>query len=241
MSNQPRALITGSTRGIGLAIAAELARRGMLPILNYRNDSARAEKALASVRTLCEQTSLIQADVTQEEQVVAMFRDLLHDGPIDLLVNGVGAFGFQAFLDTSASEWRRLLESNLLSAVYCSQCVLPSMRDERHGHIINIGSMHAEQARARPHTLPYAIAKAGIIHLTRTLAKTEAPYGIRVNAICPGFIEGGDHTDPKDTQRVPLGRLGRAEDVANAIAFLVSEDAGYITGVALDVHGGALL
>ncbi len=234
-------MITGSTRGIGLAIASELASRGFTPILNYRNDTLRAERALATIRALQEDASLAQADVTQEEQVDAMFEDVLRSGPIGVLVNAVGAFGFKPFVETSASEWRSILESNLLSAVYCARRAVSVMRAQKGGHIINIGSMHADQVRARPHTLPYAIAKSGVIHLTRTLAKTEAPYGIRVNAVCPGFIEGGDHTDPKHVRNVPLGRLGRAEDVAKAVAFLVSEDAAYITGIALGIHGGALL
>jgi len=234
-------LITGSTRGIGLAIASELASNGFAPILNYRNDTVRAEQALATVRALNEGASLAQADVTQEEQVDALFEDLLRKGPIDVLVNAVGAFGFRPFLETSASEWQEILESNLLSVVYCTRRAVSAMRAQGGGHIINIGSMHADQVRARPHTLPYAIAKAGVVHLTRTLAKTEGAYGIRVNAVCPGFIEGGDHTDPKHALSVPLGRLGRAEDVAKAVAFLVSEDAAYITGIALGIHGGAFL
>jgi len=241
MSGPRSVLITGSTHGIGLAIALELARSSDRLVLNYRENAKRADQAIARVRALNEHATVVCADVTQEEAVDALFEKVLLDGPLDLLVNTVGAFVFKPFLDTTGSDWRAILESSLLSAAYCTRRALLAMREQGRGQIITIGSMHAGQLRARPNTLPYAIAKAGLIHLTHTLAKTEAPYGIRVNAVCPGFIEGGEYTDPNDVRRVPLGRLGRAEDVAKAVAFLASDDASYITGVALDVHGGALL
>ena len=241
MSTSRRALITGSTHGIGLAIALELARGGDRPVLNYHQNAKRADEALARARALNEHATVIRADVTREDAVDALFERVLLGGSLDLLVNTVGAFAFKPFLDTTGSDWQTILDSSLLSAVYCTRRALLAMREQGGGQIINVGSMHAGQVRARPNTLPYAIAKAGIIHLTHTLAKTEAPHGIRVNAVCPGFIEGGEHTDSSDVRRVPLGRLGYAEDVAKAVAFLASDDASYITGVALDVHGGALL
>jgi len=236
-----RALITGSTKGIGFSIAVELAEHGFIPILNYRADEEGAKRALSRIQRVCEDASVIQADVTTESGVQSLFEDASKCGPVEVLINNVGQFLYKPFLETSASEWHRILDSNLTSTVLCCQQVLPSMRENKKGHIISIATMHADQIRARPHTLPYAIAKSGIIHLTQTLAKTEGPYGIRVNAVCPGFIAGGEHTHAKHVNKVPLGRLGQPEEVAKAIRFLMSEDAGYVTGAILNVNGGALL
>ena len=241
MPTVPHALITGSTKGIGLSIAMELAAQGLVPILNYRADSEGAARALSRIRRVCKNATVIQADVTTERGVQSLFESAMEHGPIEVLVNNVGRFLYKPFLETSIEEWREIFDSNLVSAVLCCQHALPSMRKQKKGHIVNIAAMHADRIRARPSTLPYAIAKSGIIHLTQTLAKTEAPYGIRVNAVCPGFIAGGDHTRPEHGNRVPLGRLGQPEEVAKVVGFLVSEDAAYITGAFLDVAGGALL
>jgi len=241
MTTTRSALITGSTRGIGLAIAMELAKNGFVPILNYRADDETANRALAGIVNVCEEAIAIQADVTTESGVQSLFESAAKNGPIDVLINNVGQFMYKPFLETSPTEWQRILTSNLTSAVLCCQQVLPSMRERKSGSIINVAAMHADRVRARPHTLPYAIAKSGIIHLTHTLAKTEGSYGIRVNAVCPGFIAGGDHTMLRHADRVALGRLGYAQEVAKLVRFLVSEDAGYITGAVLDIHGGALL
>lgn len=235
------ALITGSTRGIGLSIATQLAELGFIPVLNYRTDDEAAERARAKIASICREAIVIQADVSTESGARSLFEAVSKRGPLDVLVNNVGQFLYKPLLETSLSEWQAILGSNLTSAVLCCQQVLPSMRSRNTGHIVNIAAMHADRIQARPNTLPYAIAKAGIIHLTRTLAKTEGPYGIRVNAVCPGFIGGGEHTLPEHGHKVPLGRLGQPEEVAKAVGFLVSEDAAYVTGAVLDVHGGALL
>ncbi|MBE0635710.1 SDR family oxidoreductase [Candidatus Bipolaricaulota bacterium] len=237
----PHALITGSTRGIGLAIASQLARSGYVPILNYVHDDERANHALAHLQHICTGTRLIQADVATESGVQSLFERAREYGPIEVLVNNVGKFLFKPFLETSLDEWSDILDSNLTSTVLCCKQVLPFMRAQHKGHIINIAAMHASDVRARPNTLPYAIAKSGVIHLTQTLAKTEAPYGIRVNAVCPGFIAGGDHTNPDDVAKIPLGRLGQPQDIAAVIRFLVSEESAYMTGAILEIHGGALL
>jgi len=234
-------VITGSTRGIGLAVAMELAHRRYTPVLNYNQNQVAADRASAKLREICEETQVVRADVTTEEGVQALFKAALKVGPVGTLVNNVGQFHYKPFLESSIDTWKTIIDSNLLSAVLCCQQALASMRASGKGHIINIACMHADLIRPRPLTLPYAIAKSGLIHLTQTLAKTEAKYGIRVNAIGPGFIEGGEHTHPEYVDQVPLGQLGQPEDIAKAVGFLVSEDAAYITGVLLDVDGGALL
>lgn len=241
MTTMPYALITGSTKGIGFSIAMELAEQGFVPILNYRADEQSAMHALSRMKRICKDATVIRADVATEAGAQSLFETASKCGPIEILVNNVGQFLYKPFLETSISEWRRILDSNLTSTVLCCQQALPSMRERMKGHIINIATMHADQIRARPQTLPYAIAKSGIIHLTQTLAKTEGAYGIRANAVCPGFIAGGEHTHPHHSSKVPLGRLGKTEEVAKAVGFLVSEGAEYVTGAILNVTGGALL
>ncbi len=241
MTTPQRALITGSTRNIGLAIAERLARDGYAPILNHVHDAEQAAGALKSLRALCPRAELIQADVTRESDVERLIEKATSNGPIDLLVNNAGAFLLKPFLETSLAEWNAILASNLTGAFLCCREILPTMRLRGQGRIINIASMNAERQRAVPNMLPYAIAKAGVVLLTKTLAKTEGPYGIRVNAISPGFVDTEANLPPNAASTVPLGRIARPEEIAAAVSFLASDDASYITGSVLDVHGGALL
>jgi len=231
-----RALITGSSRGIGLAITEKLAASGYEVILNYAHDDERAEEAVHRLSSTGVQASAIRADVTDEEDVHRLFSSA---GPIGLLVNNVGDFLFRPLLATTKQEWDWIIASNLTSTFLCCREVIPAMRKRRSGRIINIASMNAEAVRPTPNTLPYAIAKAGIVRLTKTLARTEGRFGIRVNAVAPGFVEGSEHTPPEVTERIPLRRLARPEEIADAVLFL--ERASYVTGVVLDVHGGAFL
>jgi len=241
MSTPRRALITGSTRNIGLAIAERLARDGYTPILNHAHDVEQADRALATIRQLCPESELIRADVTQERNVARLIEEAESNGPIDLLVNNAGAFLLKPLLDTSLDEWDRILKANLTSAFLCCRGILPRMRARGRGGIVSIASMHAERLRATPNTLPYAVAKAGIVLLTRTLAKTEGPYGIRVNAVSPGFVDTGANLPTNATSRIPLGRIAQPEEIAAAVSFLASDEAAYVTGAVLDAHGGALL
>jgi len=236
-----RALITGSTRNIGLAVADRLARDGYAPILNYAHDARRAAAALEALRSICAEAEMIRADVTREDDVTRMIEEAEATGPIDLLVNNVGGFLFKPFLETSLAEWNDTLAGNVTSAFLCCRAVLPRMRARGSGAIVNVAALHAERPRAVPNTLPYAIAKAGVALLTRTLAKTEGPYGIRVNAVSPGYVDTGANLPPNVESRLPLGRIARPEEIAAAVSFLASEEAAYITGAILDVHGGALL
>ena len=242
MVSAKRALITGGTANLGLAIAQRFAADGYDLVLNYTHNAIRAE----GIRPLLEGSGvsvrLVRADVTQPEDVSRLFHEAAAGGSIDVLVNNVGGFLFKPFLDTSLGEWEQVLSSNLTSAMLCCREVLPGMRDRGSGSIVNIASMHAERLRATPNTLPYAIAKSGVVALTKTLAKTEGPYGIRVNTVCPGFLDTEDsHNPPGAESRIPLRRFGRPEEIAAIVAFLASDDASYVTGAVLNAHGGALL
>jgi len=241
MPNTRVALITGGIRGIGLAISCELARHGITPILNYRQDSAQAQKALREVRTLDPKAQVFQADVTAAAEVAKLVDACEALGPLEVLVNNVGAFLWKPWLVITPEEWDRVLSSNLRSMFLCCRTVLPHMRVRGTGNVVNVLAMHTERIRAVPNSLPYAIAKTGGALLTKTLAKTEAPFGIRINAIGPGFVESGEHTPQDAVRRIPMGRLTKAHEIAEAVCFLVSAHAAHITGQILDVHGGALL
>ncbi|MBU0595647.1 SDR family oxidoreductase [Candidatus Bipolaricaulota bacterium] len=242
MAAAKRALITGSTTNLGLAIAKRLAADGFEVVLNYAEDTERARAALSLVQESCPSAQLIRADVTKAPDVSRLFRKASADGPIDVLINNVGRFLFKPFLETTQTEWDDILASNLLSAVLCCREVLPTMRGRGTGSIVNIGSMHADAIRATPNTLPYAIAKSGVVALTKSLAKTEGPHGIRVNAVCPGYVDTESGQNPAGIEdRIPLRRLARSEEIAAAVAFLASDEAAYVSGAILNAHGGALL
>jgi 3-oxoacyl-[acyl-carrier protein] reductase len=231
------AVITGSTTGIGQAIARYLAADGFTIVLNYRQDYRTAEEAIAEIKQITPLSLVIQADVASSAGAEKLISTAIAElGRIDILVNNVGAFLLKRFDETSLVEWQQIIDSNLTSTFLCTQRVLPIMRQQRSGHIINIGMANAEVMRAVPNTIPYTIAKAGVLILTKSLAKIEASYNIRVNAVNPGVI-----TTPYDSIEIPLGRRGRASDIAATISFLVSDQAEYITGAIINVHGGAFL
>jgi len=242
MATAKRALVSGSTRNLGLAIAHRLASDGFDVILNHSSETEHAEAARSLVREVNPAVRLIRADVTKAADVSRLFREASAGGPMDVLVNNVGRFLFKPFLETTQQEWSEVLASNLLSTVLCCQEVLPAMRERRTGCIVNIASMHADTIRATPNTLPYAIGKSGVVALTKTLAKSEGSYGIRVNAVAPGFVETeGGHNPAGIADRIPLRRLARPSEIAAVVAFLVSAEASYVTGAILNAHGGALL
>ncbi len=238
MNGTRQAVVTGATRGIGLAIARRLAQDGFSLVLNYAHDDAQADATLDEVRSWSPQSVLIRADVTTQAGAERLVAAAAARGRIDLLVHSVGDFLFKPLVETSLAEWQRILATNLTSAFLCSRAIVPHLR-EGGGQIVFVGMMHAEVLRAVPNTVPYTIAKTGLLILMKSLAKAEGQNGIRVNAVSPGFMEGG--ADEKNAATIPLGRLGQPGEIAAAVSFLASVEAHYITGAVINVHGGALL
>ena len=242
------ALVTGSTRGIGRAIAVRLARDGFTVVLNHASDSG-AGQAVEEIRAAGGRVHAVRADVSEPDECRRLVRAAQAAiGPIDVLVNNVGPWLERPLLETSDDEWRLMVDGNLGSAFWCSREVLPGMRERRQGVIVNIGALNAEISPGMTHDAPaYFVAKAGLMTLTRQLARTEGPNGIRVNAVSPGFIETESYATWSETEQerwrslIPLGRFGRPEDVAEAVSFLVSERASYVSGAILTVHGGLWL
>lgn len=235
------ALVTGSSRGIGRAIAERLAEEGTVVAVNYRADEDAAAEVTESIRAKGGQADHFKADVAdpaEAERLVQNVGDAL--GSVDVLVNNVGEFFLKPVAEMDAAEWRRVLESNLSSAFYVSRSVLPAMRSRSVGRIVNVGLSPVHLVRGAPNLAAYSIAKTGIVVLSRTLAAEEARAGITVNCVSPGLIDNG-YLPPEQEKwmrkRVPAGRLGRSEEVAEAVVFLVSDRASYISGANLSVSG----
>ncbi len=242
MADERIAIVTGSAKGIGRGIAKRLAEDGYTIVVNFQHDSAAAQETLALTQPKSSRSLAIQADVATPDGAKRLIDEVLTVfGRIDVLVNNAGPFLVKSVFDTEIDEWRRTIDGNLSSAFYCIKYVLPTMRAQKSGHIINLGSLNIETMRGAPTTAAYTAAKTGIAALTKSVARSEARYGIRCNLVNPGFIETYATSDADRRELpslVPLGRLGAPDDIAEIIAFLVSEKASYITGSIMNVHGG---
>lgn len=240
------ALVTGASRGIGAAIAKKLAARGFMVIINYGHSSAAAEEVKNQIEQAGGQAVLMQGDVSSGDDVDRMFKDIKKTwGRLDVLVNNAGINRDTLLVRMKEDQWDAVLSTDLKSVFFTTKAAASLMMRQRSGSIINIASVVGITGNAGQAN--YAAAKAGVIGFTKSAAKELAARRIRVNAIAPGFIET-DMTDaiPEKIREgmletIPLRRGGKAEDVANAVAFLASDDAGYITGQVLKVDGGMVM
>ena len=240
------ALITGASRGIGRAIALRLARDGYTVVVNYRADDAAAQSTARILEALGGDGMLCRADVADEAAVrrmVAAVEDRF--GTIDLLVNNAGIAEQSLFTDLSAAQWKRMMDVHVNGAFYTSSAVLPGMIRRKSGVIVNVASMWGQTgASCEVH---YSTAKAALIGMTKALAKEVGPSGIRINAVAPGAVEtdmmAGFSDDDKAAlaEDTPLGRLGKPEEIAAAVAFLASNEAAFITGQVLSPNGGLVI
>jgi 2-dehydro-3-deoxy-L-rhamnonate dehydrogenase (NAD+) len=237
------AIITGSARGIGRATAWELAERGITTVIADR-DHERAEHVASELCAAGHEALAVEVDVSQRRSVSEMVDAVLAAfDRIDVLVNNAGIAGRTAsLLEVTDSDWDEMMAVDLKSVYLCCQAVLPGMIERRSGAIVNVASIAGKEGN--PNMVPYSTAKAGVIGLTKALAKEVAPHGIRVNAVAPAVIETDilQQLTPQQVEymksRVPLGRLGKPEEVAAVIAFLASEKASFVTGQCYDVSGG---
>lgn len=242
MSRAAVALVTGASRGIGSGIAVSLAEAGWDVAVNYRSDAPAARSVVERIESLGRRAVAVGGDVTDPDAaaaVVAAAGEQL--GPLGALVNNVGEFSFKPLAAMSYADWRYVLQSNLDSAFLMSRLALPGMRERRYGRIVTIGLGPVHLVRAAPNVAAYAVAKTGVVVLTLSLAAEEAAHGITVNCVSPGLIDNG-FLPPEQARwmhkRVPMGRLGRVDEVGQAVAFLVSDQAAYISGANLTVSGG---
>ncbi len=194
------------------------------------------------IRNMGRKAIPFQCDVSNFKDVKEMIKRVTSQfGRIDILINNVGPFLYKTISGTTIQEWQEIINSNLNSVFYCCKAVVPIMRKHGCGVIINIGAPNAERTAGYQNICAYAVAKTGMVVFSKSLAREEAPNGIRVNVINPGFIESVAYKREmrkKMLKKVPLKRLGKPEEIANAVAFLASDEASYITGSVLNVHGG---
>lgn len=240
------AIVTGGSRGIGRAIAVELAKAGVQVAIIYAGNTAAAEETLALVKAQGVQGMMIQCDVADGAAVEAMVKEVKDTfGSIDILVNNAGITRDTLLMRMKETEWQEVLDTNLTGVFHCTRQVSKLMIKQRHGIIINLTSIvglvgNAGQAN-------YSAAKAGVIGFTKAVAKELASRNIRVNAIAPGFIETDMTAILSDTAKedilktIPMGRMAKPEEVATVAAFLASEEAKYMTGQVLHVDGGMIM
>ena len=239
-------LITGGSRGIGKGIAICLGREGARVAISYRSNKTGAQNTLRQLQADGAECFAVEADATDPQKVQFLVEKVTERfGRLDILVNNVGEFNWKLVAETSIEEWQKVLASNLLSVFYASKAVLPLMRRNRWGRIINLGAVGAERAFGQATISAYAAAKAAVVSFSRSLALEEAKHGITVNVINPSNIDEKELTIDEARRlhdsRFPIGRPPSAEDVSTAVKFFASDAADYITGQVLNVSGGWML
>ncbi|HVZ59830.1 MAG TPA: 3-oxoacyl-[acyl-carrier-protein] reductase [Terriglobales bacterium] len=239
------ALVTGASQGIGRACALELARAGATVALAARNEEKLAEVAV-EIGAAGGQAAVFPLNISDEVQTKAVIKNAIAQlGKIDILVNNAGITRDQLVLRMKREDWDAVMNTNVTGAFLCIQQVLSSMMKHRWGRVINISSINGQIGQAGQAN--YSASKAGLIGLTMAVAREVASRNITVNAVAPGYIDtemtGGLSAELKESvlKMIPLGRTGAANDVAYAVRFLASEEAGYITGHVLNVNGGLLM
>ena len=245
------AIVTGSSDGIGKAAALIFAAEGAQVVLNARG-AERLERARAAVQAVGKPPLAMAGDASQSVVVEQLAAETLQQfGRIDILVNNAGGGTSLRFLnEVTEEDWDYTINSNLKSAFLCCKAVAPAMKGQRSGRIVNVSSVAGRNV-SRLSGPQYSSAKAGMLGLTRHLAQDLGPFGITVNAVAPGptlvdrVAKKWELRSPEDRARIvgniPLGRLGRPEEVAAVIAFLASDGAAYVTGVTIDVNGGSFM
>ena len=229
------ALITGSAKGIGRAIALDLAQRGTTVIIHYRHSDVAARATLAEAQHHAPASRLMQADLTHTDDIHRLF-NAIHQtyGRLDVLVNTVGSFGtYHPITEVTLEEFDDVLSTNVRATFACIQQAVPLMRAIGGGHIINFSCATAEHAIARKYTVPYYLAKAGVVTLTKSYAPILAKDHITVNAIAPGIVENSIVVE-----RLPMERPASFADITGAVRWLLSNEANYVSGAIIEVAGG---
>ncbi|HEY6182735.1 MAG TPA: 3-oxoacyl-[acyl-carrier-protein] reductase [Terriglobales bacterium] len=239
------ALVTGASQGIGRTCALKFAAQGATVAAVARNQE-KLDELVKEITAAGGKASAFALDVANEEQIKIVFKDALAQlGKIDILVNNAGITKDTLIMRMKRADWDAVINTNLTSAYLCTQQVISSMLKQRWGRIINITSVFGQTGQAGQAN--YASSKAGLIGLTMALAREVASRNITCNAVAPGFIETSmtsglsDEFKENALKVIPLGRVGTPDDVANAVAFLASDEASYITGHVLNVNGGMLM
>lgn len=240
------ALVTGASRGIGRAIALELAKQGANVAVNYAGSKDKAETVVNEIKQLGREAFALQADVADETAVQTMVKTVVDTlGSIDILVNNAGITKDNLLMRMKLTDFEQVVDTNLKGVFLCTKAVTRPMMRQRHGKIVNVASIVG--VSGNPGQANYVAAKAGVIGMTKSNAQELASRNIQINAVAPGFIST-DMTDAlTDEQQeqmlamIPLAKLGEPEDVAKVVRFLASDDANYITGQTIRVDGGMVM
>ena len=237
------ALVTGSSRGIGHAIAIELAKSGIDIVVNDSKNPHDGIEVVNEINKIGRHAIYIQADVSDPNQVEKMVEKIIHEfGKIDILVNNAGITADKLLKDMTIQEWNKVIAVNLTGVFNCTKNVIKYMQKQKSGKIINISSISGQIGNIGQAN--YSASKAGVISFTKTVAKEYARDGIIVNAVAPGFIRTKmvenipEKVMEKILKQIPLGRVGEPEEVAKLVCFLASENAKYITGQVISINGG---
>jgi len=239
--NQHVALITGGAKGIGRGIALDLASRQWKIAVCYRTSDTEATTTAQEIVQRGGQSLAIRCDVSDPVAAKNVVTQVEQEwGRIDVLINGAGPYHRVNLFDETVEGWNDMFNGNLHPIFYLAQAVAPGMKARKAGRIISFSMANADQMEAQPDVTAHYIAKAGVLILTRTLAKLLAPYGITVNAISPGFIDSGS-APPQElaamTKRIPAGYIGTVDDTVAAVRYLLSEEARYVNGANIQISG----
>lgn len=228
------AIVTGGSQSLGREIALHLAKRGYVLVVHYLTSQGEASEVIEKISKFSPQSIALKANLKNEAEVKKLCNKITSKFKrIDLLVNNIGNFLFKELTATTNSEFRDIIESNIYSTLFASRCVLPLMRKQKSGNIINIGAVGAERFTLRKKAVPYFMAKNMVYLLTKAMAWQEAKYGIRINMVSPGSMK----TDIFKKEDFPMGRETKFKDVISAIDFLLSDGAYYINGANIEVAG----
>ncbi len=240
------AIVTGASRGIGREIALTLAESGANVIVNYMGNTEKAEEVVEQIKQMGREALAVQANVADSKQVEELIKTAVSQfGRVDILVNNAGITRDNIIMRMKEEEWDQVIDTNLKSVFLLSKGISRQMMKQRSGRIINISSVVG--ILGNPGQANYVAAKAGVIGLTKTLAKELSARGITVNAVAPGFIDTdmtaglSEEVAKQLMEQIPLARLGTPKDVAKVVTFLASDDASYMTGQVLHVDGGMVM
>jgi 3-oxoacyl-[acyl-carrier protein] reductase len=239
--NDRVALISGGARGIGRAVALDLAARGWSVAICYRTSAEEASAVVDAVKARGAGGLALQCDVSDPKAAVEWVENVHKEwGRVDALINGAGPYHRVSLLDETNEGWHSMFDNNLHPVFYLSKAAIPIMKERKWGRIICFSMANAEQLIAQPQLTAHYITKVGLLVLARSLARLVAPHGITVNAISPGFIDSG--SAPKEeieaaAKRIPAGYVGSVEDATSAVRFLLSDEARYVNGANIQLSG----
>ena len=236
------ALITGGARGIGRGVALDVAKEGWTVAICYRTSQREAKEVKHTIEGQGGTAMAIQCDVSQPHEATRLVKHVEETyGRIDALINGAGPYHRVPLLEETPEGWSEMFTNNLDPVFFLAKAVAPGMQARKYGRIISFGMANADKMEAQPNVTAHYIAKAGVLILTRTLAKLFAPHGITVNAISPGFVDSGSAPSEElagMAKKIPAGYIGGVQDAVQAVRYFLSDDARYVTGANLHLSGG---